>query len=117
MKKMQTLLLALSLALCPLTFTGCKLFQNTPVETVKYYTFLDSWTLSKAAYDAWCERVVQGKISKADEASVDVAWNKYRTAFLSSLTVARQNWSAPTPANLAVIQRELLKLITTLTPK
>lgn len=97
--------------------SGCAWLKNQPAETVKYYTFLDSWTLSKAAYEGWCDRVVLGKISQADEAAVDVAWNKYRAAFNTSIALARQDWNAITPASLLEIQTDLLKLIASLTSK
>jgi hypothetical protein len=95
--------------------SGCALFQNTPAETIKYYTFLDSWTLSKAAYDGWAERVVMGKVTHDQEAKVDAAWNKYRAAFSAALGLAKQDWSAVTPATLGAIQIELLNLIKSFT--
>lgn len=96
--------------------TGCAWLKNTPAETVKYYSFLDSWTLAKAAYDGWSERVVQGKITPENEAKVDLAWNKYRAAFQFAIGVARQDWNAVTPKTVADLQLELLQLIASLTP-
>ena len=111
------LMCALPAATIAVGVSGCAWLKNQPAETVKYYTFLDSWTLSKAAYEGWCDRVVLGKVSQADEAAVDTAWNKYRAAFNTSIALARQDWNAITPASLLEIQTDLLKLIASLTTK
>ena len=110
--KFLALLLAAACLLPTASFVGgCGSLKNTPPVTVKYFTFLDSWTLSKAAYDGWSERVVLGKITKDKEEKVDAAWNKYRSAFSAALALAQQDWTAPTPSNLQAIQLELLNLI------
>ncbi len=118
MKTLRLLIVALLLCATP-TFTGCKMFVNMPAETVKYYSFLDSWTISKAAYDGWCERVVSpgSTITKGSEAKVDAAWNKYRAGFQSAMVIARQDWTVATPATVLALQTELLNLIKTLTTK
>lgn len=107
------LLLTFALPAATLTVgvTGCAWLKNTPAETVAYYTFRDSWDLTKTAYDKWSERVVQGKVTAEQSAEVDVVWNKYRDTFRSAIALARQDWSAVTPATLTAVQNELLSLI------
>lgn len=105
---------ALPAATLTLGVTGCAWLKNTPAETVAYFSFKDSWALSKTAYDKWSERVVMGKVTQEKSDAVDVAWNKYRSAFRTSMALAQQDWSAISPATLIVIQNELLTLITNL---
>ena len=91
------------------TFTGC---QSPPTtEAVIFYSFKDSWTLTKKAYDSWNERVVQGLVKPEAEAKVDAAWNKYRAAFKVSLAVVRGSQTASIPASLLANQQEILNLI------
>jgi hypothetical protein len=110
------LLLTFALPAATLTIgvTGCAWLKNTPAETVAYFSFKDSWALTKTAYDKWSERVVQGKVTQEKSDAVDAAWNKYRSAFRTSMALAQQDWSAISPATLIVIQNELLTLITNL---
>lgn len=89
--------------------SGCKSPQTT--QAVVFNTFKTSWTVSKTAYDAWCERVVLGKVTTPREAQVDAAWNKYRLVFKTSFNLATANWSAPTPASLLAAQDELINVI------
>jgi len=105
---------ALPAATLTLGVTGCAWLKNTPAETVAYFSFKDSWSLSKTAYDKWSERVVSGKVTQEKSDAVDAAWNKYRAAFRSSIALAQQDWSAISPATLISIQNELLTLITNL---
>lgn len=111
---MLLLSFALPAATMTLGVTGCAWLKNTPAETVKFYAFRDSWTLTKQAYDSFSERVVLGKVPADKVAEVDLAWNKYRAAFSSALTIARQDFNAATPGTLLAIQNELLTLIATL---
>jgi len=114
--KLPLLLLCVALPVASLStgVTGCAAFSNTPAVTVRYFTLLDSWTLTKAAYDSWSERVVSGKVSQEDEAKVDAGWNKYRDSFQVAIKLARQDWNSPSPGDLTKIQNELLLLIQTL---
>lgn len=101
-------LLALPVAFSP----GC---STTPTVQAKVYnTFLTSWTVSKAAYDAWLEGVVRGEVSHDKEAKVDAAWNKYRLVFKASFNLAVGSWQAPSPATLDAAEKELLALIRSL---
>lgn len=118
MKKNLSLLLVSLCLMAPVApvvlLSGCAWLKNTPAETVAFFSFKDSWALTKTAYDKWSERVVMGKVTQEQSDKVDVAWNKYRSAFQSSMALARQDWSAISPATLIVIQNELLTLITNL---
>lgn len=108
--------LILLCALLPLaTLTpGCALFKDkATAEATVYYTFRDSWSLTKTAYDSWNERVVQGKVAQDDVDRVDADWNHYRISFRSALAVARHDWTSPTPGSLIQVQNNLLTLIAT----
>jgi len=103
-----SILLSLPIAFSP----GC---ATTPTAQAKVYnTFLTSWTVSKAAYDAWVEGVVNGEVSKDKEAKVDAAWNKYRLVFKATFNLSVGNWQAPTPETLAAAEAELISLIRSL---
>ena len=112
MKKLiQSLLSIVLISVCiigtPIVIGGCRA-PSTPA-AAHYYTLLDSWTVSKAAYDVWCERVVSGKVSKEKEQKVDKAWNAFRAAFL--VASASSDLNKATPASLFVLQEDLLELI------
>lgn len=102
-------LVCLTLGLTPIVITGCKNPQTQ--QTIVFNTFKTSWTVSKAAYDGWCERVVLGKVTADKEANVDAAWNKYRASFKVAFNIAIADWSAPTPSALTAAQTELINLI------
>lgn len=94
-------------------FSGC---GSAPVtrEARVFYSYKDTWSITRAAYGGWCERVVAGKVSKASERKVDAAWNSYRLAFKVSFQAAQNDWNAMTDANLDALRLELLRLIRTL---
>lgn len=94
------------------TFTGCK--NTTTKQATVFNTFKTSWTVSKTAYDGWCERVVLGKVTAEKEAQVDAVWNKYRAAFKFAFNTAMSDWSAVTPVQLTQLQIDLTTLIVTL---
>jgi hypothetical protein len=91
------------------TFTGCSTPQTR--EAVVFNTFKDTWTVAHAAYQAHCENVVTGKVSKENEIKVDEAWNKFRLAFKTSLALSNQDWSKAPPASLDAAEQQLLRLI------
>lgn len=112
-KTLPLILLCVALPCVAIT-PGCGIFKTKPTaEAVVYYTFKDSWTFSKTAYDSWSERVVLGKVTQEQSDKVDAAWNKFRAAFKASMALARNDWAATTPASLLSIQKDLLALIST----
>lgn len=105
---MKTLLLALLLIGAPAVFqSGCA--TATTSAAAKFRTFQDTWTVAHSAYAAWCERVVQGKVSKDQELAADRNWNRFRATFKTALTAAGQNWSAASPDNLNAASADLIK--------
>lgn len=111
MKKLTSLFAAFVLAitfLAPVAFTGC---GTTTHEAVVFHTFQDTWAAAHAAYGGFCERVVQGKVSKEDEAKADAAWNRFREGFRVALKASSVNWSAATPAGIQQLANELLAII------
>lgn len=92
---------------------GCSTVPQTR-EAIVFNTFKDTWTVAHSAYQAHCENVVRGHVSREKEAQVDAAWNKFRLVFKTTFRVAHQDWKLPAPATLAAAERELLTLIRTL---
>lgn len=94
------------------TFTGC----TTPPtkEAVVYNSFKDAWTIAHSAYQAHCENVVSGKVSKVKELEIDKAWNRFRLVFKTAFNAANHDWNKLPPATLDAAEKELLTLIRTL---
>ena len=98
---------------CMTTITGCSTVPKTR-EAIVFNAYRDVWTVAHSAYEAHCENVVQGKVSKEKEAQVDAAWNKFRLIFNAAVRATNQDWTQLPPASLDVAEAELLKLIRTL---
>lgn len=103
---------AVSMLAAVALLSGCKLLSPDPAASFK--SFQDTWTVALAAYDAHCERVVQGKVKPESEAIADAAWNKFRLSFRTAFVAASSNWSAPVPPPVAL---EAKTLIATLDPQ
>lgn len=100
-----------------LSSPGCSMFKSDTAptkEAVAFRTFQDTWAISHAAYAAYCERVVQGKVTRADELNADRLWNRFRATFKTALVAASQNWNAPPPENVKSLSAEL---VATLKPR
>jgi hypothetical protein len=106
------MVLALPLA-ATVTFFGCAGCQSATVtqEAATYRTFKDTWTVSHAAYGAFCERVVQGKVTAEQEAQADRMWEAFRSTFRTALVAAGRNWSAPPPTNVTALASELTETL------
>ena len=102
-----------ALMLCSCGITGCSTVPETR-EAIVFNTFKDTWTVAHSAYQAHCENVVRGKVSREKEAQVDAAWNNFRLVFKTTFRVAHQNWTLPAPDALSAAEMELLQLIRTL---
>ena len=109
MKRILSLIVISAVLACSTaTFTSCSTMTR---EAAVYNTFKSTWIVSKTAYGAWCEKVVQGKVSADAEVEADNAWNKFRAVFTTSFKLANLNWDAPTDAQLIDAQNELLNLL------
>ena len=102
-------LLLVGLAVAPLTFSGCANNKPTP-EAVAFLSFKSTWTATHAAYAQWCERVVQGKVTAAQEEQADNAWNLFRVTFRTALVEASGNMTAVPPDNLKAQANQVLAL-------
>ena len=113
MKKIISILGVAALMLAAFTFTGCSTTGTTAAthEAIVYYSFADTWTVTKSAYAGYCELAVQGKVSQGDQTDIDAAWEKYRAAFKLSLSTASRDWSAVTPTDVLKLKDDLLTLI------
>jgi hypothetical protein len=112
---MKEILISIIAAVALLTAPGCTTTATKPThEAIIFYTFADTWAVSKAAYAGYCELAVQGKVSASDQVDIDRQWNTFRSTFKSALTVANNNWSAATPEDARKIANDLLTLIRSL---
>ncbi len=104
MKTLRNLTLALLLCLSPVavtvTFTGC---APQTQEAKSFNSFRDTWTVTHTAYQAYCERVAQGKVTAEQERVADLAWNEFRARFRAALVTASANWSAPAPTAIKTL--------------
>lgn len=94
--------------------TGCSVFKPTPSltsEATVYRSFQDVWTVTRAAYSAHMDRVVRGKVSAADAADVDRAWEAFRGAFKIAAQAAQWDQSQYTPENVRKLADDVLTLI------
>ncbi len=115
MKKLITFL-----ALCALLISvpSCSVLNGTgkrPTwQATVYLSFADTWAVTSAAYDGYCELAVQGKVSAADQKDIDEAWNKFRAAISVSFKAASRDWSAVTPEDVRQLSNDLIILIRSL---
>lgn len=101
-------LLACSMAITvPLFTQGC---ATQTKEAQTFQTFKTTWTTAHAAYAQWCERVVQGKVTAAQEEQADNAWSLFRATFKAALLAASGNMAAAPPVNLQASANRVLEL-------
>lgn len=103
-------LTALFVSCTPAILTGCKTTDTTREARI-YYSFRDTWIIGHTAYGAWCERIVDGKISKADERKVDKAWDDFRDAFKLALQLSNHQWGEASPDKVDRLRDDLINLI------
>ncbi len=112
MKKLITFL-----ALCALLISvpSCSVLNGTgkrPTwQATVYLSFADTWAVTSAAYDGYCELAVQGKVNAKDQAEIDALWNKFRASFSVSFKAASRDWSKVTPEDVRFLSNELITLI------
>ena len=104
MKTIRLLIIAVAISVASLTFTGC--VAPRTAEARVYDTFKTTYNAAYSSYESYCKLVVLGKVSKAEEAKVDAAWNDFRAASL--------NWTAATPAQVQKLADDLNRLILSL---
>ena len=116
MKRLSTLVLSCFLLLAPaitapVLFTGCSLFgRGTPND--QFANFKSTWDVSLAAYDAHLERVVLGKVPRAQEIAADAAWEQFRATFKQAFVAAAENWKAAPPEQVKLKGQHLIKVLT-----
>jgi len=98
-----------------LAFTpGCQLFAPKPgitYEATVFMSFRDTWTVTRAAYSGWMDRVARGKVSDRDAADVNMAWEKFRGAFLIACEAAQWKQDEYTPEHVRKLAQDVLTLI------
>ncbi len=87
-----------TVALVPV-LTGC-------ATTSTFTTLKDTWTISYAAYRAYCDRVAQGKVTVEQQATADQAWNTFRATFRSAVMAAKNNQNAPVPPEVKAMAEQ-----------
>jgi hypothetical protein len=111
---MKKLILVLALLCAVPSFTGCNVLSpktKVTYEASVFLSFKDVWTVTRQAYVGFKTRQAEGKVSAADAADVDKAWNTFRGAYVIALDVAAQNENAFTPANVRDLANDVLDLI------
>lgn len=99
------------LAIFPVALTSCAVTPPRTPEAVVFDSFKTTYNAAYTAYTGWLELVVKGKVSKADEARVDTAWNDFRTGFSAAFQAASQDWNAASPERVQAMADILIKLI------
>lgn len=107
--KFLTLLFACCVLASTPVFTGCGTTQTT--EAKRFNSFRDVYAVTRAAYDGFCVRVVQGKVTRPDEARADRAWNQYRASFKLAFKSASLDWQSAAPADVQKLGEELVVLL------
>lgn len=106
---LNAVLVALLLGITPVAIvTGCR---TQTLEAVTYNSFRTTWDVTHASYEAWCAKVVSGKVSPTRERHADLAWNQFRRTFRQSFVAASQNWSAPVGTNVLARKDNFLNSI------
>ena len=115
-KTIRLLLVAVSLlAVVP----ACSVFEGKKVtpEAKSFLTYKDTFDTARKAYDAFCEQVVQGKVSKANEARADAAWNSFRSAYKVAFVTSNAKDGDIPPESLRASLTNFTVLLTTLLKK
>jgi len=108
MKRILIVCLLVFAPLAPVILTqGC---ATQTAEAKTFQTFKATWTTAHAAYAQWCERVVQGKVTAAQEEQADNAWNAFRGTFKAALLADRGNMAAAPTADVKAKADQVLAL-------
>lgn len=95
MKRKISLTLALMLLL--VVVPGCSLLRSGNDAASTFRTFETTWTVTLAAYDAYCDRVNLDKVAPEKVALADAAWNQFRATFKAAFLQASRNWNSQPP--------------------
>ena len=102
------LLGALAFALMPVMVTGCASHTS---EAKAFNSFRTTCDVTHSAYQAWCAKVVSGKVPPEREQQGDLAWNLFRSSFRRAFVAASQNWNAPVSTNVSLHKERFLNSI------
>jgi len=108
---MKILLLAICLALTPLTFTGCGTPKNATTEAKVFNSLKTTYNTALSVYLTHLQGVVKRTTSKENEQKVDKAWNEFRLAMETAVISANGNWESATPEQIATLALNLITLI------
>lgn len=101
--------LGLALVTTSLTYSGC---NTTPTQqTVTVNTLLGLGQSVNAAFAAYSDLLIAGKVSTNSLPQISAAYADFQLAFASAVRIAQSNTNAPPPPELAAAGA---KLITTL---
>lgn len=89
--------------------TGC-VTKPTP-QAVAYLTLADTQKVVDKAMKFYGAQCAAGNISVENQARIDAAHDRYRTAFRGAVLLARTDYKQLTPDNVLFITNELLALI------
>lgn len=116
MKRLRTLALMVLIAVAPVaivsTQTGCA--TNRTTEAKVFDSFKTTYNFAYHAYESYVRLVVQGKVTKENEAKADAAWNQFRSGFSIAFKAANLNWEAATPAEVTALANQFNALLQTL---
>ena len=79
-----------------------------------YQTLKDTQTLVDNAMRYYGTQCALGKVSTENQAQIDEAHFKYRSAFRSAVNLARLDYSKLTPDDVQLLANEILTLISKL---
>lgn len=96
-----------TLTFAPLFLPGC----STSAVRVTYNTLYSLETTTTAAYDAFLDQVVSGKIAKEKVPQVAKAYNDFQAAMGVAIAAAQFNWTAPAPADVTALATAVLNAI------
>jgi hypothetical protein len=87
--------------------SGC---QMTP-RTIAYNTLYSVEKSTTAAYDAYLDLVIQGKVKRDGMPSVAKAFNRFQVAMQGAVNAAQFNYNAIAPETVVALANEVLNAI------
>lgn len=93
--------------------TGC----STSQQTVSYQTLSGLETATSAAYSAYIDLVVSGKVTTNDVPTVSHAFNDFQAAMVLATIAVQNNTNLTAPTNLVTEAAAVVTLINTIEGK